>query len=71
MQQVIQNRDKTNRNKECTPGYYNFEGADNRRQDGNFNGSMQQYLDYMAEVRGDMSSNFEFYEASASEEAAD
>ncbi|MFT7647836.1 MAG: cation diffusion facilitator CzcD-associated flavoprotein CzcO [Candidatus Poriferisodalaceae bacterium] len=58
VQQVIENRGKTNRNKECTPGYYNFEGADNRRQDGNFNGTMKQYLDFMAGVRSEMTENF-------------
>ena len=44
---------------DCTPGYYNFEGAENRRQDGNFNGSMQQYLDFMAGVRAEIGANFE------------
>ena len=38
MQEVIEHRGKTNRNAECTPGYYNFEGEFNRRQDGNYNG---------------------------------
>ena len=59
VQQVIENRGKTNRNKECTPGYYNFEGAENRRQDGNYNGSMREYLDFMSEVRSEMRMNFE------------
>ena len=31
-------RGKTSRNADCTPGYYNFEGEFNRRQDGNYNG---------------------------------
>ena len=60
VQKVIDNRGKTSRNRDCTPGYYNFEGAENRRQDGNYNGSMQEYLDFMAEVRGRMSENFSF-----------
>ena len=60
VQKVIENRGKTSRNKDCTPGYYNFEGAENRRQDGNFNGSMQQYLDFMADVRAEIGANFEF-----------
>jgi len=60
VQQVIANRGKTNRNRECTPGYYNFEGAENRRQDGNYNGSMREYLDFMAQVRDGIESNFEF-----------
>jgi len=55
---VIENRGKTNRNKECTPGYYNFEGQENRRQDGNYNGSMREYLDFMSEVRDAMTENF-------------
>ena len=59
VQKVIENRGKTSRNKDCTPGYYNFEGAENRRQDGNFNGSMQQYLDFMADVRAEIGANFE------------
>ena len=59
VQKVIENRGKTSRNKDCTPGYYNFEGAENRRQDGNFNGSMQQYLDFMADVRAEIGTNFE------------
>jgi cation diffusion facilitator CzcD-associated flavoprotein CzcO len=58
VQEVIANRGKTNRNRDCTPGYYNFEGAENRRQDGNYNGTMRQYLDHMADVRADMPANF-------------
>ena len=60
VQKVIENRGKTDRNKECTPGYFNMEGAENRRQDGPYNGSMLEYLDYMAQVRGEMDRNFEF-----------
>lgn len=59
VQEVIANRGKTNRNKECTPGYYNFEGAENRRQDGNYNGTMRQYLDFMKDVRDDLTKNFD------------
>ena len=59
---VIENRGKTNRNKECTPGYYNFEGQENRRQDGNYNGTMKQYLDHMSEIRDKMSEHFAFTE---------
>ena len=51
VEQVIEHRGKTNRNKECTPGYYNFEGQFNRRQDGNFNGGMLTYIEHMADVR--------------------
>ena len=52
MQEVIANRGKTNRNHECTPGYYNFEGAENRRQDGNYNGGFAAYTDHIAAHRG-------------------
>ena len=51
VQQVIDHRGKTNRNKDCTPGYYNFEGQDNRRQDGNYNAGILTYVEHMAEVR--------------------
>ena len=60
VQQVIANRGKTTRNRDCTPGYYNFEGAENRRQDGNFNGNINQYLGFMSHARGSMSENFAF-----------
>ncbi len=60
VQQVIANRGKTNRNKECTPGYYNFEGAETRRQDGNYNGSFKQYYTHMARAREAMSERFTF-----------
>ena len=40
VQEVIENRGKTTRNEECTPGYYNFEGESQRRQDGNYNLSL-------------------------------
>ena len=58
--EVIRHRGKTNRNKECTPGYYNFEGEDNRRQDGNYNGGFHQYHLHMQEVEKDMEKNFKF-----------
>ena len=51
VEQVIAHRGKTNRNKECTPGYYNFEGQFNRRQDGNYNGGILTYVEHMADVR--------------------
>ena len=41
VQEVINHRGKTDRNKECTPGYYNFEGEENRRQDGTYNGGFK------------------------------
>ena len=58
--EVIAHRGKTNRNKECTPGYYNFEGENNRRQDGNYNGGFYQYFLHMVEVRKDMAKHVRF-----------
>jgi len=60
VQEVIAHRGKTNRNQECTPGYYNFEGEDNRRQDGNYNGGFLQYFKHQGAVREDMAKNFKF-----------
>ena len=60
MQEVIAHRGKTNRNQECTPGYYNFEGESNRRQDGNYNGGFPKYIDHMAAVRERMEEHFTF-----------
>lgn len=56
--EVIRNRARTNRNKECTPGYYNFEGEDQRKQDGNYNGSFLQYYNHMVDVRNEIDKNF-------------
>ena len=58
--EVIRHRGKTNRNKECTPGYYNFEGESNRRQDGNYNGGFLQYFTHMTELKQDMERHFDF-----------
>ena len=60
VQEVISHRGKTKRNEECTPGYYNFEGESNRRQDGNYNGGFLQYFNHMAEVRSKMLNSFIF-----------
>jgi len=60
VQEVINHRGKTSRNAECTPGYYNFEGESNRRQDGNYNGGFRQYFTHQGEVRERMADNFEF-----------
>ena len=60
MQEVIAHRGKTTRNAECTPGYYNFEGESNRRQDGNYNGGFPKYAEHMAAVRDRMEESFEF-----------
>ncbi len=58
VQEVIKHRGKTGRNAECTPGYYNFEGESNRRQDGNYNGGFPQYFAHQGEVRKNMEENF-------------
>jgi len=60
VQEVIKHRGKTNRNQECTPGYYNFEGEENRRQDGNYNGGFRQYFTHQGEVREEMHEHFQF-----------
>jgi len=60
VQEVISHRGKTDRNKECTPGYYNFEGAENRRQDGNYNGGFHAYIDHIDAIGEDMGSTFTF-----------
>ena len=60
VQEVIEHRGKTSRNADCTPGYYNFEGENNRRQDGNYNGGFKQYFKFQGEVRDKMAENFHF-----------
>ena len=60
VEEVVRHRGKTNRNAECTPGYYNFEGESNRRQDGNYNGGFRQYFTHQGEVRARMAENFSF-----------
>ena len=58
VQEVIAHRSKTTRNQECTPGYYNFEGNEQRRQDGNYNGGFRQYFESQGQVRENMAENF-------------
>jgi cyclohexanone monooxygenase len=60
VQEVIEHRGKTTRNQDCTPGYYNFEGEFQRRQDGNYNGGFPKYVTHMKGVRADMEENFVF-----------
>jgi len=60
VQEVIDFRGKTDRNKECTPGYYNFEGEFNRRQDGTYNGGFKRYIEKSLEVQENMEKNFIF-----------
>ena len=60
VQEVIKHRGKTSRNQDCTPGYYNFEGEFNRRQDGNYNGGFQQYYEHMSAIREQLDKHFLF-----------
>jgi len=60
VQEVIEHRGKTNRNQDCTPGYYNFEGEFQRRQDGNYNGGFNQYCTHLEEVRAKIDEHFAF-----------
>jgi cation diffusion facilitator CzcD-associated flavoprotein CzcO len=60
VQEVIAHRGKTTRNQDCTPGYYNFEGEFNRRQDGNYNGGFLQYYTHLTEARERMERHFTF-----------
>ncbi len=63
VQEVIKHRGKTKRNEECTPGYYNFEGSENRRQDGNYNGGFRQYFQHQGDVRAEMDKHFHLKKA--------
>jgi cation diffusion facilitator CzcD-associated flavoprotein CzcO len=58
VQEVIAHRGKTTRNQECTPGYYNFEGEDNRRQDGNYNGGFPAYIDHIKRLEETFTDHF-------------
>jgi len=58
--EVIKYRGTTNRNRECTPGYYNFEGQENRREDGNYNGGMWQYVQHLDTSKGKYREYFDF-----------
>ncbi len=60
VQEVINHRGKTTRNADCTPGYYNFEGEFNRRQDGNYNGGFLAYYTHMQTIRGNLKDHFQF-----------
>lgn len=60
VQEVIKHRGKTTRNQDCTPGYYNFEGEFQRRQDGNYNGGFPTYVTHLKSVRAAMKENFLF-----------
>ena len=67
VQEVIDHRGKTARAEECTPGYYNMEGASQRRQDGNYNGGFRQYFTHQGEVRKNMPGNFKLATKAGSE----
>ena len=58
VQEVIDHRGKTDRNKDCTPGYYNFEGEENRRQDGTYNGGFARYIELIEQTKGKMDEIF-------------
>ena len=58
VQEVIANRGKTSRSTDCTPGYYNFEGEFQRRQDGNYNGSYPEYIAHTKAVFGRIEEHF-------------
>jgi cation diffusion facilitator CzcD-associated flavoprotein CzcO len=60
VEEVIAHRGRTSRNAECTPGYYNFEGELNRRQDGNYNGGFPKYYAHLRDVRAEMPRHFRF-----------
>jgi len=60
VQEVISNRGKTSRAQDCTPGYYNFEGEFQRRQDGNYNGSYPQYIAHAKNVVERIEDHFAF-----------
>jgi hypothetical protein len=57
---VIAHRGKTSRAADCTPGYYNFEGETQRRQDGNYNGSYPQYIRHVQAVGDQIERHFTF-----------
>ncbi len=60
VQEVVEHRGKTNFNQECTPGYYNFEGEFQRRQDGNYNGGFFNYCKHLKEVSSRINAHFAF-----------
>jgi cyclohexanone monooxygenase len=63
VQEVIAHRGKTSRNQDCTPGYYNFEGEFQRRQDGNYNGGFNAYCNHLTDVGARMEKHFNFTKA--------
>ena len=57
--EVISHRGKSNYSKECTPGYYNFEGEEQRRQDGNYNGGVMKYYNEVDAIANNFEEHFE------------
>jgi cyclohexanone monooxygenase len=67
VQEVIEHRGKTTFNQDCTPGYYNFEGEFQRRQDGNYNGGFFDYCKHLKEVSSRLEAHFHFVNEPLSE----
>jgi hypothetical protein len=47
VQEVISKRGRTEFSRNCTPGYYNFEGEEGHRQDGIYTGALWEYREWM------------------------
>ena len=60
VQQVVANRGESSYAANCTPGYYNFEGQEQRHQDGNFNGGVLAYYEHMNSVGDSLLDHFDF-----------
>ena len=60
VQEVIAHRGKTNRNAGVHAGLLQLRRADNRRQDGNYNGGFPAYIDHIKAIEDDMDSSFVF-----------
>ena len=58
---MIANRGKSNYSRNCTPGYYNFEGQFQRRQDGNYNGGILKYYQHIHNVEEHFDEHFQVY----------
>ena len=53
VQEVIKFRGQTSRNTDCTPGFYNDYGETLRRQDGNYNGGFERYINHLRDLQAD------------------
>jgi cyclohexanone monooxygenase len=47
VREVISKRGRTEFSRNCTPGYYNFEGEEGHRQDGIYTGALWEYREWM------------------------